>query len=93
MESIPYEVLTNQRSADLLLELTAIDSPTERARRIGQIARSRGNLPRPLFELRRLALIEARRAGMAVKNLAAELGLSPARVSQLTASAFKKAVA
>ena len=58
--------------------------PVELARQIGQVARRVGTLPSDLAELRRIALVEARQT-FQVTVLAGKVGLSAARVSQLTA--------
>jgi hypothetical protein len=70
-------------------ELELLPSPVERAERIGQLARTFGTLPPPLARLRRLYLIEALAAGWRVVELAAQVNLTHARVSQLTADREK----
>lgn len=72
-------------SAPSVEDLAAVSCPIERAALITRISRQCGTLSRPLAELRRLALLEARAAGHAVAGIAAQVGLSKARVFQLTA--------
>lgn len=76
------------RSAPTVEAIEGMPCPVARAARIGQIARDLGTLPRSLARLRVQALIAARRDGHGVGFLAAELGLSQPRISQLTAHAF-----
>ena len=65
-------------------ELTAVTDPIERARRITLVARAAGTLPRALAALRDAAVAEARGTTNTVATLAAQIGLSPARISQIT---------
>lgn len=71
-------------------ELTSIACPIERAARISHLARWLGTLPGPLAQLRKAALLEARAADHAVNWIAAQVGLSPARVSQLTVASAEQ---
>jgi hypothetical protein len=65
--------------------LAAIDDPVECARRITQIARTRGNLPASLARLRVQRLHEARtRDGRKVSWLAKQIGLGASGISRLT---------
>jgi hypothetical protein len=77
-----------------LAELCAVASPVERARLIGRIARTFGTLPTSLHRLRKEALIAARAAagGTPVAVIAEQVGLSSARVSQLTKQVVLKGV-
>lgn len=72
-------------------ELTSIVCPIERAARISAFARWLGTLPGHLAQVRKAALLEARAADHAVKSIAAQVGLSPARVSQLTVASADEA--
>jgi len=65
-------------------EIASITDPIERAERISRVAQTFGTLPGALAKLRVEALAEARAAGHAVAALAAWVGLSPGRISQLT---------
>lgn len=65
--------------------LAAIPDPVECARQITVIARTRGNLPRTLAELRARRLREARTVdGRKVGWLAERVGLVPSGISRLT---------
>lgn len=66
-------------------ELSTIACPLTRARIVTALARTCGTLPRPLADIRRASLTEARQTGRLLASIAAEVGLSPARISQLTA--------
>jgi hypothetical protein len=65
-------------------EMAEVTCPVDRARQVTSVARRFGTLPGPLADLRRTALLEARK-DHGVRRLAAEVGLSPARISQITA--------
>lgn len=73
-------------TAPTAADLAAVLCPVDRARLLTQVARECGTLPGPLAALRRLALLAARADGHRVVGLAAKVGLSPARISQLTAT-------
>lgn len=66
----------------------AVAHPVERARLLtvaaGQFRAARKRFPPKLARLRRAALREAREDGRKVVHIAARVGLSPARISQLT---------
>lgn len=64
-------------------EVTAIGCPFRRAALITQLARQCGTLPTALAEIRRAALVEARARGSAAA-IATRVGLSRARIFQLT---------
>ncbi len=66
-----------------LAELDAITAPLDIARWIGQFARRFGTLPRFLSDRRAAALIAARQDALVV-DIAEYVGLSPARISQIT---------
>lgn len=66
-----------------LAELDDITSPLDLARRIGELSRRFGTLPRALADRRRTALITARKSDPVV-DIAEYVGLSPARISQIT---------
>lgn len=66
-----------------LAELDAIASPLDVAKRIGEFARRFGTLPRKLSDRRAAALIAARQDALVV-DIAEYVGLSPARISQIT---------
>lgn len=65
-----------------LTELDAITAPLDLARRIGALARQFGTLRRPLPQRRAEAIRNALKT-MTAADVAEELGLSPARISQL----------
>lgn len=71
-------------AAPTAAELSAVTCPVDRARRITAISRACGTLPRHLADLRRAALNEARALPLPVGHIAAQVGLSQARISQLT---------
>ncbi len=66
--------------------------PIERARLIGVLARQFGTLPRRLFEIRRAALVEARKDHSAA-DIAEALGLHPSRISQIVGPSRNEAAA
>jgi hypothetical protein len=65
-------------------DVAAVICPVDRARLLTRLARQCGTLPTALARLRRAALLEAR-VDHGVVRLAAKVGLSPARISQITA--------
>ncbi|GAA2347118.1 hypothetical protein GCM10010170_034420 [Dactylosporangium salmoneum] len=73
-------------------ELRAIKSPVERAAAITRVARRCGTLSPELYELRRLALAEARTKHSA-GAIARLVGLSRARVFHLTRPATPEGIA
>lgn len=77
-------------TAPAIHELMAITCPIERAARISHLARWLGTLPGHLAQMRKAALLEARAANHAVNWIAAQVGLSPARVSQLTVASAEQ---
>lgn len=85
------ELVADPADAELAA-LAAIDDPVECARQITLIARTRGNLPRPLAQLRAKRLREARtQDGRKVGWLAAKVGLVPSGISRLTKTATEAA--
>lgn len=66
-----------------LAELDAITAPLDVAKRIGEFARRFGTLPTFLADRRAAALTAARRDALVV-DIAEYVGLSPARISQIT---------
>ncbi len=66
-----------------LAELDAITAPLDVAKRIGEFARRFGTLPRFLADRRAAALVVARQDALVV-DIAEYVGLSPARISQIT---------
>lgn len=70
-------------------EVAAVICPVDRARLLTRLARHCGTLPPALSTLRRAALIEAR-VEHGVVRLAAKVGLSPARISQITAPSERR---
>ena len=69
-----------------LASIAAEPNPVQRAARLGQFARSVGTLPPAYARLRVSSLLEAL-THRRVHELAALVGVSPSRVSQLTSSA------
>lgn len=65
-------------------QLAAIDDPVERAQLISEVARRCGTLPGWMSQLRIQALVEARRAGRRVADIAQVLALNPDRIYGLT---------
>jgi hypothetical protein len=72
--------LADAPSAD---DVAALRCPVDRARLLTRIARQCGTLPPLLADLRTAALIEAR-VEHGVVRLAKKVGLSAARISQIT---------
>jgi len=64
-------------------DIAAIECPFERAALVTQIARRCGTLPRSLYDLRVAALLEVRRSN-SLGEIAKQVGLSRARIFQLT---------
>lgn len=68
--------------------LAAIRSPIERARRVAEIHTRLRYLPKPLADLRRAAVVEALDGNSRKRIwLAAQLGLSTSRISQIVKAA------
>lgn len=84
MSILPHPDRPRLTGAPSVAELASVECPVDRARQVSSLARRIGTLPPPLAAVRRQALVEARAAGHAVVLLAARVGLTPGRVSQLT---------
>jgi hypothetical protein len=65
-------------------EVEAITCPFDRAALITELARACGTLPKALSDLRKAALDEARAARHSARTIADRVGISRARVFQLT---------
>lgn len=77
----PAPTLATAPTAD---EVAAVVCPIERAQLLTRVARECGTLPGPLADLRRKTLLELRTT-RPVSVIATLLGVSPGRISQLTA--------
>jgi len=77
----PAPTLAAAPSAD---EVAAVECPVERAQLLSQLARTFGTLPSALAVLRRETLLELR-ATRPVSVVAQLTGVSPGRISQMTA--------
>lgn len=75
------ETLTHLRELPALAE--AETDPLTRAKLIGDILTEVGRIEAALKAVRQPAVAELREQGHTVRALAAELGLSPARVDQI----------
>jgi hypothetical protein len=71
-------------AAPTAAELADVANPVDRARRITELARTCGTLPGPLASLRRDSLLQALAGTWRVTALAAAVGLSKGRISQIT---------
>ena len=75
-----------------LEEIAALSDPVQRAATLGELARTAGTLPPAYARLRVSSLTEAL-VDRRVREVAALVGLSPSRVSQLTSRSRLLAVA
>lgn len=80
--------LTPPTAEDLLARWTC---PVDRAAAVSKVRHAFGFVPAELYLLRQVALIEARLAGHKCSYLARRVGLTSARISQLTAGALREA--